>query len=282
MGNAVSENNNRVLATVARSDADLPEIIAVWRHSREGRSGQNSSAALFRCEADGWHRGAWKLTFIENPIEHIGDGQLVASNEDEWLGAQPHNILIKRVHPDPNLNDRFNETKIIYIGYKITSNQGGRAIPVMNLNRKSEVLPYEFASLDAPRNGHLRFTMRLGRLVNPYTYRILQRDPILAAASEFVRGELPRPPAPAARLVSLPPPPPRMPQHVVNVYLDSLISVKKDCPVAFEEMSRENACMAPCGHAMIYSAVESWLRASRTCPVCRTALSLEDLIKWKE
>jgi hypothetical protein len=270
MGNAVSDHNNRILATIQRSDVELPPVIAVWKHSREALSGGNDSAALFRCEPDGWHQGSWRIIFIDNPLEFIEDGALVESREDEWLGAQSHTILIKRTSSYSNDNGKYKDTQIRYNGYKIVSNVGKPSIPVLNLNNKSHVLPSEFVSLDTPQYGYLRFKMRIGRLINPYTYRILQRDPILMAASEHVRGEFNPRPAVA----------PKMPQRVVNVYLDSLITAKETCPIELTELTRENVCMAPCGHAMTYSATEAWLRTSRTCPVCRARLGMEDLMIW--
>lgn len=280
MGNEVSTHNNRVLATVRRSDVELPPVFAVWKHSREALHGGNDNAALFRCESDGWHQGAWRINFIEDPLEYIEDGTLVESREDEWFGARAHTILVKRVSPYENDSGKYKDTQIRYMGYKIVSNVGKAPIPVLNLNKKCEVLPApQFAQLDMVEYGYLRFKMRRGRLVNPYTYRILQRDPVLAAASEYVRGPLTTPavvPVPV-RPVSVTP---KMPQRVVNVYLDSLIGAKETCPIELTELTRENACMAPCGHAMTHGAAEAWLRTSRTCPVCRAGLGMEDLMRW--
>jgi hypothetical protein len=269
MGNEVSTHNNRVLATVRRSDVQLPPIIAVWRHSTEALNGGNQNAALFRCEPDGWHQGAWRIVFIDNPLECIEDGRLEESAEDEWLGGRIHTILVKRVSPDPNENAKYKDTRIHYIGHKIVSNVGNAPIPVLNLNNKSEILPSQFAHLDKTEYGHLRFKMRPGRLINPYTYRILQRDPVLIAASS--RPVAAAVPVPLARA---------LPQRVVNGYLDSLITAKESCPIELTDLTRENACMAPCGHAMTYDAATAWLRASRSCPVCRAPLSVDDLARW--
>jgi hypothetical protein len=287
MGNAVSEHNNRVIATVRRSDVELPTVFAVWKHSREALNGENDNAALFRCEPDGWHQGAWRINFIEDPLEYIEDGVLVESREDEWLGARAHTILVKRVSPYENDSGKYKDTHIRYMGYKIVSHVGKPSIPVLNLNNKSEVLPAQFAQLDTVNYGYLRFKMRRGRLVNPYTYRILQRDPILAAASEYVRGpmatsESVRGPAAAAVPVPVTPVPVinKMPQRIVNVYLDSLIGANESCPIELSELTRENACMAPCGHVMTHVAITAWLRTSRTCPVCRAELGMGDLMRW--
>jgi hypothetical protein len=275
MGNSVSEHNNRTLATVRRSDIELPPVIAVWRHSR----GTDPTAALFRCEPDGWHQGAWRITFVSDPLEHIGDGTVVRSNEDEWLGGRLHTILIKRVSGDPAENGKYNATEIKYMGCKITSNIGGQTIPVVNFNKKSEVLPSEFTQLHLPEYAHLQFRMRLGRLINPFTYRILQQDPVLMAASEYVRGEF-NPPAARPVAIQAVQVQQRIPQRVVNVYIDSLIAAKETCPIELTELTRENACMAPCGHAMTHDAAAAWLRTSHSCPVCRGPLSCDDLVRW--
>jgi hypothetical protein len=239
MGNSVSDHNNRTLATVRRSDIELPSVIAVWRHSREALNGGNETAALFRCERDGWHQGSWRITFVSDPLEHIEDGNVVRSNEDEWLGGQMHRILIKRVSSDPKENAKYNDTEIQYMGYKIVSNVGGPSIPVVNFNRKSDVLPSVFTQLDMPAYAHLRFKLRLGRLINPFTYRILQRDPVLMAAQ----------PVAIQSAVT------KIPQRIVNVYIDSLIAAKETCPIELSELTRKNACMAPCGHAMTLSLI---------------------------
>jgi hypothetical protein len=259
MGNSVSEHNNRTLATVRRSDIELPPVIAVWRHSR----GTDHTAALFRCEPDGWHQGAWRITFVPDPLQHIEDGTLIRSNEDEWLGGRLHTILIKRVSGDPAENGKYNATEIKYTGCKITSNVGGQTIPVVNFNKKSEVLPSEFTQLVLPEYAHLQFKLRLGRLINPFTYRVPQAAPIVMA-----------------RPVPIQPTVAKIPQRIVNVYIDSLIAAKETCPIELTELTRENTCMAPCGHAMTCDAAAAWLRTSRSCPVCRAALSSEDLVHW--
>lgn len=266
MGNDVSTHNNHILATIRRSDVELPPVIAVWKHSKEALRGGNDNAALFRCEPDGWHQGAWRINFIDDPLEYIEDGALVESREDEWLGARTHTILVKRVSPYENDSGKYKDTQIRYMGYKIVSNVGKPPIPVVNLNNKCKVLPApQFAELDRVEYGYLRFKMRRGRLVNPYTYRILPRGPAAV-------------PVPVATVSVTP----KMPQRVVNVYLDSLIGAKETCPIELTELTRENACMAPCGHAMTKDAVTAWLHTSRTCPVCRAGLGMEDLMRWHQ
>lgn len=269
MDNTVCNHNNHILTTVHRSNVELPSVIAVWRHSREALHGGNMNAALFRCEPDGWHQGAWRINFIDNPLKFIEDGVLVESREDEWLGAQAHKILVKRVSPYPNDNGKYKDTLIRYIGYKIVSNIGRQTIPVLNLNNKSQVLPSEFKKLDAPQHGYLRFKMCYGRLINPSTYRILQRNSTQTKRSEYN-------PKPLTETKSKT----RMPQRVVNVYLDSLINSNEKCPIEFTKLTRENACTAPCGHAMSFSAAKTWLSVSKSCPVCRTELGVDDLMCW--
>lgn len=61
----------------------------------------------------------------------------------------------------------------------------------------------------------------------------------------------------------------KIPQCVINGYIESIVANRDCCPVSFEPHEKETTLVAPCGHAFSHLAVKYWIRDVHSCPVCR-------------
>jgi hypothetical protein len=61
----------------------------------------------------------------------------------------------------------------------------------------------------------------------------------------------------------------KIPQCVVNGYIESLIAKREICPISLEPLEKETTLVSPCGHAISHHAVLHWIRGAHSCPVCR-------------
>lgn len=71
-----------------------------------------------------------------------------------------------------------------------------------------------------------------------------------------------------------------LPQHLVNMILESAIDKATSCPISFEPLTRASARLTPCGHLVSRPAVECWLSSAHSCPVCRQKIEVAALMKW--
>lgn len=69
----------------------------------------------------------------------------------------------------------------------------------------------------------------------------------------------------------------KIPQNVVNGYIESLVAKQEVCPVSLLPLDKESTLVAPCGHAISHHAAVCWIRDARSCPVCRAEVSESQL-----
>jgi hypothetical protein len=104
-----------------------------------------------------------------------------------------------------------------------------------------------------------------------------------------VRVPTPQPTAPPAPHTISPPTrviqaqaQPTMPQHIANAYIDSLIASGTLCPIAQEPLTRDTACLTPCGHVYSFDEVARWIQGGHSCcPECRASCSVAQLQRWR-
>jgi hypothetical protein len=119
-------------------------------------------------------------------------------------------------------------------------------IPVLKLSKPCQTLGRIFTNLADDENSSWRFTCRPGIFIPDEQAKI----PILK---------------------------PKIPQHIIDVYIQSLIDKKETCPINMEPLEKGKISITPCGHVMNASSVECWMRANHSCPVCRSPCSAEQL-----
>lgn len=53
---------------------------------------------------------------------------------------------------------------------------------------------------------------------------------------------------------------------------ESIILIKKECPICYEIIGEKNNCNTPCGHLFCFSCITKALSKNSTCPCCRENL----------
>jgi hypothetical protein len=69
----------------------------------------------------------------------------------------------------------------------------------------------------------------------------------------------------------------KLPQSVVNGYIESLAAKQEVCPISLLPLDKDSTLVAPCGHAISHRAAICWIRDARSCPVCRAEVSESQL-----
>ena len=68
-----------------------------------------------------------------------------------------------------------------------------------------------------------------------------------------------------------------IPNHILKVYMDSLIEKNECCPVTLMPLTKETICLTKCGHAFSRLSAKHWIQDAHSCPVCREPVSEHDL-----
>jgi hypothetical protein len=71
---------------------------------------------------------------------------------------------------------------------------------------------------------------------------------------------------------------PVLPSHVINGWLKNCAATEV-CPITLDQMTVDDICATPCYHSMSYSSGLEWIRENSSCPVCRKACVVGDLIR---
>jgi hypothetical protein len=71
---------------------------------------------------------------------------------------------------------------------------------------------------------------------------------------------------------------PVVPKHVIKGWLKNCLATEV-CPISLDQMTTDDICATPCYHAMSYRSGSEWIRENSSCPVCRKACSVGDLIR---
>ncbi len=166
-------------------------------------------------------------------------------------------------------SSRPNATTLFQTEYALDSQvivlSHGEQIPVVNLMSMAKVLPSTFL-----RIGDALWADRF-RVVLPVTVSVRHSPP----PSRSITPPRLVPPAPSRAEQS-------MPQHIVNMVIETALQKETTCPIEFEPLTKASARLTPCGHLVSHRAVECWLSNARSCPVCRSALQTNGLMEWKQ
>ena len=65
---------------------------------------------------------------------------------------------------------------------------------------------------------------------------------------------------------------PTIPEHILKIYIQTLLDKKEICPITMEPLQRESLHITSCGHAMSKAAATRWFAQKDSCPVCRAAV----------
>ncbi len=316
----VDAHNNTILANITNpSSVYLPYRFVLYRHSQTDTTvpaEHKYNAVLIttkRVRVQG-HPYVWEMNLCESPIELLSEGVLLPHSENDlWLNETSHKIVIKRSSHNPNKNGKYFVTEISYGGAYILMGPNGDRIPVMNMTRNCLCLSSTFKKLDQPEYERWRVKVQpFMPILSPNLLhrhqRVLERtrplfqewDPEpVQDPSPPIRILTPRPreaPRPTVEVTPWPTTLPRtsshspittpatntMPQHIVNAYIDTLIGRGDTCPISMNPLTREEACLTPCGHAVSRHEATRWIQDANSCPVCRAGCTVEALQSWRQ
>jgi hypothetical protein len=252
----------------------------------------------------------WKFELVQQPIEAIYHGTCELS-ADNWLGDFTPTIIVRRESSIPEESGKLYLTTVTHTGHMIRCHTTGTRIPVFKIPNKCLILPSRFTTIDSPGNTVWRFSLRYGgNIVSPSYVRRqeLRRTAIAmteASAQRFLEAvvvtvaaaggggagavlggggagpaEIPMAYPTRQQGVRQQQQQP-LPQHIVNAYIDDIIRKREECPIEMTHLTRENAALTPCGHAVQQSAGTRWILSAHSCPVCRLQCSPDQLQTWK-
>ena len=132
----------------------------------------------------------------------------------------------------------------------------GYEIPILNMTDACQTLPNIFCRLLEPI--YTNYQLIADELI--HTIPTVSTAPALTALT----------PLTASIASNLDP---------VSSYL--LKHPNNECPFTLGLLTRETACLTPCGHAMSHTEMLEWLSTKPNCPVCRNPCTKSDLTLYK-
>jgi hypothetical protein len=268
---------------------NLPPVFAIWRHNNPRDT--NWNAVLVRTSLSRNHEDrVWNFTLIDKPLDYLGNSILAQCTNDIWFNDTFPMISVERPSSDPERHLRIYKTTFYFQKYYIYTVVQDDPIPVLTCTNKCLILPSAFTNLDYDCNEHWRFVMRTGPLVpliSTPSFADLRRvafQEVNRAASIFLRNQFEpiRIEEPTNNVVEEPcKKTNKIPQRIVNGYIENTVSKGDMCPITMTPLEKESTCLTPCGHTMLFSAAECWIRDAHSCPVCRENLLVEHLQVWK-
>jgi hypothetical protein len=246
---------------------ELPEFFALWRNR------ETCDAAIVHAHK---MEHICKFSLVENPLQLINKGFLVERITDTWLDGRVHDILVER---DSRRHGRtIYSTEIRFDNHAIHIMDSDFVIPVFELSDACKILPSQFYALETDAGEPYRFKMSLGLLLNPVLETSTEevRRAAFQMAEDAANTLLSRVMHSAASIPS----PSQLPQHIVNGYIEGLLARGETCPIEMTPLTKENACLTPCGHTMTIDVAERWLKDAGSCPLCRTPCLASQLQIW--
>ena len=284
---AVEEHNETLLANIVRpSSVYLPYRFVLYRHSQTDTTVPTEhkyNAVLIttkRVRVQG-HPYIWEMNLCESPTELLSEGVLLPRSEnDHWLNGTSHKIVVKRASQNPLKNGKYYTTEISYANAYILMGANGDRIPVMNMTHRGLCLSSKFNRLDQP--DYAQWRVKVEPFIPILSPNLLHRHHLRADRDPPITLITPQrvaittiPVAPVIPVTS-------MPQHIVNAYIDTLIGRGDTCPISMNPLTREMACLTPCGHVASRCEATRWIQDAHSCPVCRSQCSVECLQGWRQ
>lgn len=301
---SVVEHNMQIVRTIERSSITLPPLFAVWR-KRAPALEDNWSAVLCRATALPEEAGLWRFDLVRGPLQELRCGFVTAAETDEWFGGVAHTILVKRPSTRPEENGKYYNTTIRYNGHYVRRGDGSK-VPFVSMSRPCAVLASAYmnvmdqygepwravlrpgVSFGCPSIAEMRLLADAGapplptapivRVEDTEEYKELEAEAIHRIHSNIELStevyELQQ------QLEALKRERARMPQRIVNGFIESVLAGGAVCPISLEPIERGEACLTPCGHVLGFDAAARWIQSAHTCPECRARLEEEDLQRW--
>lgn len=166
----------------------------------------------------------------------------------------------------------FHNTEFAYSN-RLWKQHDGTTIPCLTLKHAAGALPSAFYGIGVENRSALYSLYLNDEGAISEVPQLIPEENDDALVPQLV-PEPSAPPSPSATLH------PTFPQHLVNMIVEAAIQKGDTCPISFEPLTKTSARLTPCGHLVSHLAAEHWLSSAHSCPVCRTNLAKEYLMKW--
>jgi hypothetical protein len=210
-------------------------------------------AILISTNMIGTNLSVYDTTLVQRPLSVLGNSFIMETN-DRWFDG--HKVAFTMKCGDKIMPCTFEFNKLV-----VQSNIG--SIPVLRQSSPCELYGNTFTFLHTDMYESYRF---------PCKTRTVLEAPL---AAEGGGGGLPIAPPINPRASSG-----KIPQHILNTYIQTLVDKQENCPIEMTPLTKETARITPCGHSMSASAAEYWIAYKHSCPVCREQCSVAELQKW--
>jgi len=281
---SVEEHNSKIIQTPEISTYILPKYFALWRNNHaDDICSENCrhSAVIIETTCISKNPIVYDFTIVSDVQKKFGNGSCIPSRSDMWFNNTTHKILIQRPSSIENENNKIYSTEISYYNHYVAMNPSNIYIPVVLLKKKCLVLDSRFINIEDDINTSLRFILRPAMSIlypripeNLLQQRLnAQRDAELAAHEYLISNCV------SKNSVSNKSKPH---QRIINGFIENLVHNNEICPVTFDKLVCNKTYITDCGHSISFEAMDTWLKNSQSCPVCRASCSKEELQTWKE
>lgn len=180
--------------------------------------------------------GTWVLELIENPLLLLEGYRVTNTTYDRWFNNRIVELPVCKHESTTTIlmRSRFNDSVLETPEY---------IIPLLKISDPCEVLSRKFYNL--PENLSCGFELLSSARVVSTPEISPKNNPIQTS---------------------------KIPDHIIEIYIQNLLDKKEVCPITMEPLQRDSLHITSCGHAMSKGAAERWLNQKNSCPVCRTAL----------
>ncbi len=219
---------------------------------------RSEDAILISTRIIGTNLSVYDTTLVQRPLSVLGNSFIMETN-DRWFDG--HKVAFTMKCGDKIMPCTFEFNKLV-----VQSNIG--SIPVFRQSSPCELYGNTFTFLHTDMYESYRF---------PCKIRTVLEAPLSA---EGGGGGLPIAPP-----IENPPVQPRtsngkIPQHILNAYIQTLVDKQENCPIEMTPLTKESMRITPCGHSLSANAAEYWITYKHSCPVCRQECSVEELQGW--
>ena len=260
---SLEKHNKTIRAAPGISNQMLPSCFALWRTTHSSHTCSSScayTAAIVLTTCISINPPIYNFNLLDSVKVSLEGGVCISSSTNNWFTGQTLKLIIQRPSTFQNEHNKLYLTEVSYDKHYIRLRNSNEKIPVFKLYDKCLILESRFMDLEKEYNASYQFTMKPGQILQFPLSPTELSDQVLekTCLSSSVK----------------------IPQHIMNGYIDSLIQKKEVCPATLVELNRKTIHITPCGHPISTEGL-IWITRSNSCPICRSNCRKEDLYTWK-
>lgn len=262
--------NAKVLQTPNVSKCPLPSLFVVkrfpnpYRKVLQGMSEEDANVAcvMTSIRVPSHPNPIWRVSILQHPTT-VTSPTHILETPDTWLQMESHTIIIQRKSSDPLRNNKLFPTTVKYTGFALQLNSG-HTIPILQFVSPCLILPVRFCLLLEQGSEIYRFTCKPPPIQTLFPIPLPTAPPPSSIPSISHKSVT------------------RIPQHILNGFIENLVTQEKTCPIEQTPLALSTTSITPCGHAMHTDAIQQWLSVKQSCPICRSPCTVASLQTWKQ